>query len=133
MAKNAPKSNLPEGFVPVALPKSAGFYVVKEGNTVQGILRDVLEQDDPFNKGAKRFAFRVELTKGGTTVMTDKTERKADVGELIGVDEKGYLRAIRDVEKGREIFIRCTGKQAAKDVKMGRSAAWLFDIVAMPF
>lgn len=133
MAKNTPKSSLPDGFEPVALPKSAGFYVTRAGNSIRGFLRDVLEQDDPFNKGRKRYAFRIELTEGGTVVVSDKKERTAEEGELIGVDEKGYLRALRDIEKGREVFIMCNGLQDKKDAKKGRNPAWLFEIGAVPF
>ncbi len=134
MAKEKTKSQLPDGYAPLTLSRSAGFYLPKAGNKVEGILKDVIETEDPFNKGKTRFYFKVELTEDGTTIVDAETkkERIAETGELIGVDEKGYLRVLRE-KKGAQIFFVCTGQQAKGDTKKGRSAAWLFEVGAVPF
>lgn len=135
MAKQAPKTNLPEGFVPLTLSRSAGFFLPEKGNSVQGKLMDVIETEDPFKKGSMRFYFKVELTKGDQTKIVDaetKKERIAEEGELIGVDEKGYLRVLRTVEKGTEIFFFCNGQQEKKDAKKGKNPAWLFEVGKVP-
>jgi len=135
MAKAQPKTTLPEGFVTLRPARSAGYYVTRKGNSVRGYFREMVETDDPFNKGAKRVFFKVELTADETVIVDSetKTERVAEIGEVIGIDEKGFLKALRDVEKCREIYFVCTGQQEKKDVKKGRSPAWLFELGAVPF
>ncbi len=130
-----PKSRLPEGFEPATLVRSAGFYIPRKGNDLIGILKDVIETDDPFKKGAKRFYFKIEVTEGDTAINDAETnaERIAEVGEVIGVDEKGFLRVIRDMQKGRPIAIMCNGQQDKKDAKKGRNPAWLFEVGKVPF
>jgi len=135
MAKAQTKSSLPEGFVPLTLSRSAGFFLPEKGNAVQGKLMDIIETEDPFKKGAQRYYFKVELTKAGTKIVDaeSKKERVAEEGELIGVDEKGYLRVLRTVEKGTEIFFLCQGQQEKKDAKKGKNPAWLFEVGKVPF
>jgi len=135
-ATKAPKSRLPEGFEPATLARSAGFYIPRKGNDLIGILKDVIETDDPFKKGQKRFYFKIEVTEGGQTAINDaetKSERIADQGEVIGVDEKGFLRVIRDMAKGQPVAIMCNGQQDKKDAKKGRNPAWMFEVGKVPF
>ncbi len=135
MATKAPKSRLPEGFEPATLARSAGFYIPRKGNDLVGILRDVIETDDPFKKGQKRFYFKIEATEPGTAIndAESKEERAAEPGEVIGVDEKGFLRVIRDMVKGQPIAIMCNGQQDKKDAKKGKNPAWLFEVGKVPF
>ncbi len=134
MAKEKTKSHLPNGYEPLQLSRSAGFFLPEAGNRAEGILTDIMEQDDPFNKGRTRFAYRVQLTEDGTKIVdaTTKKERLAETGELIGIDEKGYLRVLRTMEKGRQICVVCLGQQDKAAAKKGRSPAWLFEVGAVP-
>lgn len=135
MASKAPKSRLPEGYETVTLARSAGFYITRKGNDLIGILRDVIETDDPFKKGAKRFYFKVEVTAGSTAIndAETKVERVAEIGEVIGVDEKGFLRVVRDMQKGQPLAIMCNGQQDKKDAKKGKNPAWMFEVGKVPF
>jgi len=127
MAKNAKKSNMPAGFEPLR-SRLGGFYIVREGNAVQGFLRGSFVTTGDF--GPKK-TYRVELSDDGTSVMDEGKERVALKGELIGVDQKGFLKSLENVEAGREVFIQCTG-QEAKAKKKGQSPAWLFDVGVVP-
>ncbi len=135
MAKAAPKTQLPEGYAPLQLSRSAGFFLPEAGNRVEGILKDIIETEDPFKKGSTRWYFKIELTEDGTKIIDAETkkERIATTGELIGVDEKGYLRVLRTLEKGRQVFFVCLGQQEKKDAKKGKNPAWLFEVGAVPF
>lgn len=122
MATKQKKNSIPEGFEPVS-SKMGGFFIVREGNQLRGILRDSFVHTGQF--GAKR-VYKVELTADGTAVTnSDSEEVLAEAGDIIGLDEKGYLKALGDIEKGAEIFVRCTGKGAAKK---GQNAPWTFDV-----
>jgi hypothetical protein len=138
MAKNSkaePKSNLPEGYVPLRAARSAGFLIFAKGNNFEGILRDKFQVDNNFKKGEKKTVFKIELTEEGTRIVDAETkeERVADVGEVIGIDETGYLRALQDVEPGTRVVGINLGMQDAKQVKAGRKPAWIFELGRVPF
>jgi len=138
MAKNtkeAPKSSLPDGYVPIRAARSAGFLIFAKGNNFEGILRDKFQVDNTFKKGEKKTVFKVELTVAGTRIVDAETreERVADEGEIIGIDETGYLRALHDIEPGAQIVGVCKGQQDPKEVKKGRKPAWIFELGRVPF
>lgn len=123
--KTKPASNMPEGFEPVS-SKMDGFFLVEEGNSVQGILVDSYINNKS-EYGPKK-VYKICLTAGTTRVVVgkDKNEVEAEEGATIGLDEKGYLKKLSDVAKGSEVFIKCTGKEPS--AKKGQSPAWTFDI-----
>ncbi len=127
------KSRLPDGFVPLQQSRVAGFFICEEGNAVQGFIRDTFQTPNRFKPSEPKTVFKIEVSTPGTRIIDGENgEREAEIGELIGLDEKGYLRKLRDVEKGREIAAICTG-QEAKPAKKGQSPAWIFEIGVMPF
>ncbi len=123
----APKSNLPAGFTALR-SQMAGFYVCEEGNAVQGVIKGSFIVAARNGFPAKR-VYRVTLTAGETKIMAkDIGETVAGEGEMIGVDEKGYLKMLNDIPEGTEIAFVCVGKEPAARVKAGRQPAWMFDV-----
>lgn len=129
MAKK--KSNsLPEGFVELSSQLS-GFFIVEEGNQLQGILEGFFVNRS--SKFGPKKVYKVRLTQDGTRVATKADgEKDATVDDLIGVDEKGYLKKLADVPEGTEIFVRCAGREKESRVK-GQQPAWVFQIGTVPF
>lgn len=119
-----------------------GFFVIQSGNAIQGIMRGSFEVDDRFNKGKKKRIYKIEVTsddpagKGPTLHMSGNSAVAEDwpdgcpakVGELIGLDEKGFLQSLREMEEGREVWIACLGKDPpSEDYPQG---AWKFRVMA---
>lgn len=126
MAKNTKSSNLPKGFQTLGMVPVAGWYILREGNTVQGVLEDSFIVNG--GKFGPKKIYKVKLTMSGAAAMggeNGKTEVTLDEGDVIGIDEKGFLKALANVEKGREVYIECTGKGKAK---AGQSAPWTFEL-----
>ena len=134
MAKNPerPKFELPDDFAPVSRSRIDGWYVLQEGNRIQGILEDKFIVKGQFGP---KTTFKIRVTKGETLATDAEDEdNQAMMGEgsIIGVDKKGFLNGLDDIEKGCEVFIVCTGKQDPKQVKKGQSPAWMFIVGAKP-
>ena len=126
-----PRSNtdedLPEGCEPLTGARVAGWYVTEKGNTLQGVIRDRYESKGDY--GLKR-VYKVLVTKGKTKIVNDGVEAMAEPGIMVGLDEKGYLKKLADVENGREIFVKCKGKGEATE--KGRQAPWVFAVGVFP-
>lgn len=120
--------DLPEGFEPLTSGKVAGFFIFEEDNQVQGILRDTFTVKGKF--GPKN-VHKILITSGETRIMTaDQGEADASEGMLIGLDETGWLKSLNDVDKGREVFIKCTGKdEPTKEFPRG---VWRFKLAIKP-
>jgi len=127
MAKAAPTTNgktkskappLPKGFKELS-SSLAGFFTRAPGNTLTGILRGSFETKGKF--GARK-VYRIEVTDG-TTMCTDKEgDVEATPGDMIGIDETGYLKALGDLDAGSPLFLRCVSKgPSEKD-------PWVFQI-----
>lgn len=125
------QTSLPAGFEPLQRKSIDGWYLVKEGNVIQGIYRGNFNVPSQFSRQGKT-VHKIEITEGGTTEVTveDGRETLADKGDLVGVDEKGWLSALNDLKDGQEVYIRCTGRGEAKK---GQSAPWTFELGAVPF
>jgi hypothetical protein len=120
-------SDLPEGCEPLQGARVAGWFVVEKGNTLQGVIRDRFESKGKY--GPKR-VYKVLVTKGRTKVLNDGDEETAEIGAMVGLDEKGYLKKLADLENGREIYVKCQGKQAPDaDNPQG---VWLFAVGVFP-
>lgn len=123
MAKND-KVSLPAGFKPLQ-SRLDGWFVVEEGNEVTGKMVDSFIVKGEF--GPKR-VYKVEVTDGDTAVIDADGEKiTVGAGAVVGVDEKGFLKALANVEQGKRVFIRCKG-QEDKPRKKGQSPAWMFDL-----
>ncbi len=132
MAKSkAPKSRAPEGYQEVS-GRVAGFFVVVEGNAIQGILRDSFIHVSP--KYGPKKVYKIEVTRGDLeTQISDKGEtRTAEVGETVGVDEKGWLKKLERISEGTGVYVECMGQETEKEKKKGQNAAWKFNVLAAP-
>lgn len=134
MAKDKKKkeeTNMPEGFVPLGMTRVEGWFVREAGNTIQGTLADsfTTKGTGKFNKGKERKVYKIEITNGTTRVMNGDGEVESITEGLVGLDETGWLKKLGDLEKGREVFIRCKGKEDPSD----RESPWIFDIGVVPF
>lgn len=124
------ESQLPSGFVPLTRKSVDGWYVVEEGNVVQGFLRGSFNVPSQFNRKEGKTVYKIELSVEGTkAIVEDGMTVAMNVGDLVGVDQKGFLSSLADVEEGREVYIKCTGHGVAKK---GQSAPWLFDLGVVP-
>jgi hypothetical protein len=132
-----------EGYTEVSSSDRAeGWFLLQAGNAVQGFLRGVFEVKDRFNKGQMKKVYRIEVTsddpaRRGPTLITpadsaiaeDWPEGKpAGIGDLIAIDEKGFLQPLRKIEEGREVWIACFGKDAASEEYP--QGAWKFRVLA---
>jgi hypothetical protein len=119
---------LPEGFEPLRAGRVEGFFIREEDNQVQGILKDSFVVKGKF--GSKT-VYKILITSGETRIMTkDDAEQDATEGMLIGLDESGWLKSLADVEKGREVFVKCMGlEEPTKEFPRGQ---WKFKLGVMP-
>lgn len=126
--KATDESELPDGFVPLGMSRVDGWFTVKTGNSIQGVIEDSFETKGKF--GTRR-VYKIKLTAGETDITdSEGKEDSATEGQMVGVDEKGWLKSLEKVEKGREVFIKCKGKgQATK----GHNAPWIFALGVVPF
>lgn len=122
------ESQLPEGFEPLTSGRVAGWFLLEEGNEIRGILRDTFVVDGKFGK---KNVHKILITSGTTRIMhPENGETDVGEGEMVGIDETGWLKALSDVGKGREIYIKCTGKDApTKDFPRG---VWKFLLGVVP-
>jgi hypothetical protein len=126
--KASDEATLPTGFVPVSGGKIDGWFVVKPNNSIQGILRDKFVVKGKF--GNKR-VYKIEVTDGETDALdAEDGEFTAAGGEMIGLDEKGWLKSLNDVPNGTKIYVRCLGREAT--AKKGQQPAWKFLVGAIP-
>ena len=129
MAKKESKASsaLPKGFEALALDRVDGWFKLVKGNTLQGVLEDSFQTKSRFNESGKKTVYKVRISTGETAVEISKDEDGVcGEGDVVGLDEKGFLKGLSKVAQGAEIFIRCTGKAApTKDMPQG---SWRFDI-----
>lgn len=106
--KTAPKqAALPQGYEELS-GKPAGYFVRKIGNTIEGKYRGSFESKN--GKFGPRLVHQIEITDGATLVEMDKEEMDASEGVTVAINETGYLKALRKVEDGQRVFIRCAAK-----------------------
>lgn len=126
--------DLPEGFEDVFQGVVGWFYCdEKTPNTARGWLTDTFETKSKLSPTGKKRVYKMELTRPGTLITTGTIEgtkdpiiEVANVGDVIGIDEKGWLKRLANVELGREVYVKCLGKDAASDeYPMG---AWRFKV-----
>jgi hypothetical protein len=134
--KEQTKSVLPDGYVALRPARSAGYFVYQPGNKIEGTFRESVELDDPNKPGAKRVLHKIEVGVGDQTTIKDAEtakERLADEGDVIGIDEKGYTRSLREVQKGQQVAVICVRLQDKKEAKKGRNPAWICEVGVVPF
>lgn len=104
-------AKLPAGFKPLK-QNLDGFMALEKGNAIIGILRGSFEIDGRF--GPKK-VYRVEVTEGETQV--GENGELLGKGAMVGVDEKGYLKSLSDLEVGSPVYIRYDGLSDKKSPK----------------
>jgi hypothetical protein len=131
-----------EGFAEVSsADRVIGWFNLQASNAIQGILRGSFELDNRFDKDKKKRVYRIEVTSAnpagkGPTLYNSTTSAIAEdfpdgcpakVGDLLGLDEKGFLQSLRAIEEGREVWIACYGKEPpSEDYPQG---AWKFRVM----
>ena len=125
--KTDSKSTLPKGFEELKLDRVDGWFKMAKGNTLQGVLEESFQVKSRFNEGGRKTVYKVRVTTGETAVEITKDEEGiCGVDDVVGIDEKGFLKGLAKVAIGSEVFIRCTGKTTpTKDMPNG---SWRFDI-----
>lgn len=126
----------------------AGFFIVQAGNAIAGIFRGFFEVESKFRgedgKKRKKRVYRIEVTSDdpagrGPTLYHSANSAVAEdfpdgcpagAGELIGIDEKGFLQSLRSVQEGQDVWIACLGKEAPSDEFP--QGAWKFKVMAKP-
>lgn len=110
MSKTAEKKNgkvktgtLPKGFTEVR-SRLDGFFTLEPGNYVVGILRGSFEVEGKF--GRKK-VYRIQVTDGQTRIGDDG--EIATVGQTVGLDEKGFLQSLGDLDVGTAVYVRYEG------------------------
>ena len=119
-----------------------GWFNLQAGNAIRGIMRGSFDLDSRFDRDKKKKVYRIEITSDnpagqGPTLFTSANSATAEdfpngcsavVGDLIGLDEKGFLQSLRGIEEGREVWIACFGKEApSEEYPQG---AWKFRVMA---
>jgi len=134
----------PGGFMEVMGERAVGFFAMQAGNAIQGVLRDTFETKSKFARkdgSTTKRVYKIEVTADdpagrGPTLYHSSDEDKQDklqeahAGDLIGVDEKGWLKSLEKVVVGQEVWVFCQGKQPpSAEYPQG---AWIFKVTAKP-
>ena len=129
--KTAPKpdNDMPEGFVALGMTPVVGWFVRVAGNKLQGTIQDSFTVKGSGKFKSDRKVYKIEITDGTTTIVNADGEQVEVTEGLVGVDETGYLKKLGDLEKGREVFLKCKGKEDPDD----RESPWIFAIGVVPF
>lgn len=142
----SPDSDLPEGFVSLMGGRVDGWFLREESppegqprNSVRGILLESFEVKsrfpDPVTGRKRKTVYKIQITKGVTRATTmgegDEEARVVELGEgqVVGLDESGWLRRLKDVDDGTEVFVLCKGRgPATEEAPQG---AWIFAVGTM--
>ena len=119
-----------------------GWFILEAGNAIQGILKGSFTLPNRFDKDKPKRVYRIAVTsddpaKQGPTLYNPADSavaedwpdgRPAEIGQLIGIDEKGFLQSLRDIPELTEVWIACFGKDPpSEDYPQG---AWKFRVLA---
>lgn len=125
-----------------------GFFLLAAGNAIAGVFKGSFEVNSKFARGddgkKKKRVYRVEVTsidpagRGPTLFMPADSAvaeeypdgAEAELGDLIGIDEKGFLQSLRSLQDGQEVWIACLGKEPPSDEFP--QGAWKFKVMAKP-
>jgi hypothetical protein len=137
-----PESQLasaPDEFQDVFGERVAGWWALVPGNVIQGILRDSFEVPSRFARESdgkkKEKVYKIEVTAAGCLMHPAASDDnssgdddgdeaptvKAQIGDLVGVDEKGFLKSLARISAGQEVWIGYRGKEPKSiDFPQGR-------------
>ena len=117
----------PEGFEELFGGRVLGFWNPTPGNVLQGVLVDSFTTKSKFSPDGKK-VYKIQLTKPGADVQTSPKDEETPselvsgaVGDIVGVDEKGFLQALSRAVVGQEIWVAYRGKEGPSgDYPQGR-------------
>jgi hypothetical protein len=130
-----------EGFEEISSgDRVVGWFAIQAGNAIQGILRGFFEVDSKFTPRGKppekKRVYRIEVTSSDPAGQGPTLYRPGDdvdiaqgqPGDLLGIDEKGFLQSLRKVEAGQQVWIACLGKEEPSE--QYPQGAWKFRVMA---
>jgi len=131
-----------EGFEEISSgDRVVGWFAIQAGNAIQGILRGFFEVDSKFTARGKppekKRVYRIEVTSSDPAGQGPTLYRPGDdvddiaqgqPGDLLGIDEKGFLQSLRKVEVGQQVWIACLGKEEPSE--QYPQGAWKFRVMA---
>lgn len=111
---------MPEGYEELS-NQLDGYFLRKAGNTVEGrYLGSFISKSGKFGPKAVHM---VQLTNGATLIEKDGKEGDASEGDTIGINETGYLKALKKAPEGSNVFILCEGKDGED-----KQDPWIFKL-----
>lgn len=126
------EGDFPEGFEPLSAKQVDGWFALEPKNSVQGFMLQKVKKPSKFRSGETEMFVKIELTAGTTEVLDgNKKAFTLKKGQVCGLDVKGYLGALKDLEEGREVWVYYVGKET-KAPKAGMSPAHIFKVAAVP-
>ena len=124
----------PEGFVRVQAAPDAPYFVLEEGNTIQGKLLGLYERDDKRSVTGKTKFFQVEISEP-CTVRTGRGEDveigEAEVGEIVNLNYTPMTKSLEDYARktlrGGEYDVFATITGGKKKLANGNTM-WPIDV-----
>jgi hypothetical protein len=108
-AREATAETVPEGFDELTFGRVRGWFVFEAGNAVEGVLRDSFTKEGNYGTDT---VYKIEVGRMAPMIVDGETDEKvrAERGDVVGLDEKGFLRRLGDVPKGARVYVKCLGK-----------------------
>jgi len=129
--KKAPERDpdMPEGFETLGRTRVQGWFVREAGNKIQGTLKDSFTVKSKDRRFPDKKVYVIDITEGETDIMNAERNPETITQGTVGIDETGYLKKLSDLEKDREVFIKCKGKEDPGK----KDSPWVFVIGVVPF
>lgn len=135
-----------DGFKDVSGSRVTGWFLHAAGNVLQGVMKDFFEVESSFNRKGEepkmKKVYKIELTAVDSQWPTivipadsdDEEELRngvpANVGDVVGLDEKGFLKSLSKCVVGQEVWVACMGKMSSSaEYPQG---AWKYKVKAKP-
>lgn len=124
--------DLPEGFADLSGGRVDGWFDMERGNKIIGVVTGSFQVKSNFGADRRKKVYRIKITRGETkAVNSEGVVETHSKGAVIGIDERGWLKGLNEVEIGREVYIKCLGKsEPTEDQPRG---VWRFRLAAVPF
>jgi hypothetical protein len=136
----------PEEFEELYGERVVGWFLPAAGNILQGVIKDSFQKESNFHRRGeepkKQTVFKIQVTavneKRPTIVIPSDPENDdesvngvyAQVDDLVGLDQKGFLSSLSKCVVGQEVWIACLGKlPPSAEYPQG---AWKYKVLAVP-
>ena len=106
---NAADEALPDGYDELTFGRVRGWFVFEAGNALEGVLRESFTKEGRYGVDT---VYKIQVNRIRPKIVDGETEETvvADHGDVIGLDEKGFLRRLGDVPNGTPVYVKCLGK-----------------------